>query len=191
MKYKNFYHRYFEGYQEEKYPDKNGKMRITRTYTGFFYEADLTGGQKTGIRIGYLFSYLLSCCLLIAGASLRIPCNMVWYCGLVTGISLLGYAILAVPMLGYLFRASQLTIYEYCATSKQVIRFCRWTSWAVGILTLLGIGNLIIVREQAGKQILALTMFAGAAVLLTGIWFVETHLTYKELYNDGGDKAGD
>jgi len=54
-----FYHRYFEGYTENKELDQNGKERIRRIYTADWYGQDLPKGKRIGVRLLYMMLFAM------------------------------------------------------------------------------------------------------------------------------------
>lgn len=184
---KNFYHRYFEGYTEEKVLVEGGRgAHIQRTYTGFYYHAQLTSGQRWGVRALYLFLYLASAALFVFAASRPVPCNSTWYCVVPDAVVLFSMVWLVLPFCSYLVAGERLTVYEYKSTSRRLIKFSRIIAAALGVGALLVALATVLVGGDRVEGFRCAFWFLLAAVPMAAIFLIERQIIYEQLTNPNG-----
>lgn len=69
------YHRFFEGYTEEKTMDETGKIRITYVYTGEYYEPVRTREQYVKDKIWTTCMSVLAAALFVFAGTRNVPAN--------------------------------------------------------------------------------------------------------------------
>lgn len=177
---KGFFHRYFEDYTEEKRPGSDGRMRVTRTYRGFWYAPLLTNGQRVLRAAAYLLLYAGSLALFIVGAMQRTACNVVWYVAIATGLSLFGAAIGLIPLLGCAFGKAQQTVYQYRSGHRTCVLWARITAGCMLVTAILAILATLLAGEKLSKAVL---LFVLAGLCQAAIGAAESRISYERRHN--------
>lgn len=177
---KGFFHRYFEDYTEEKIPGSDGRMHIKRTYRGFWYAPQLTGGQRALRAAAYLLLYAGSLVLFILGAMQRTACNVAWYVAIATGLSLFSAVIELIPLLGCAFGKAEQTVYQYRSGHRTCVLWARITAGCMGATALLAILATLLAGGMPGRAVL---LFALSGLCQAAIGETENRVPYERRHN--------
>ncbi len=177
---RNAYHRFFEGYTEEKMPGDDGKMHTKRTYRDFLYVPKLTRIQR-GLRTAGLISlYIGGAVLLVLGASQRTACNSAWYTAIGLGLSLLCLVIEAIPLFACLTAPKQQTVYQYKSGHRTCVLWARLAAGAIAFTCLMSVIAGVVNGETSG---LPCVLFALSCICEAAVGVIESAIPYEKQHN--------
>ena len=182
------YDKYFEGYSAEITPRRrrNGKMRSLGTkyvYTGSTYSQKLSAGQRTGVRVFYVFAWLACTVLFVYAATRPALPNMTWYVTIFEAPALLGLGWMLIALAAYVSAPQQMKAYTY----KSMIGFHFRISRIVAFAALAGTTaatflNTLIVRTDAyALRIQVLVCMLICTLLIGAVCVTEDRIEYYEI----------
>ncbi len=174
------YHRFFEGYTEEKMLGDDGKLHTKRTYRDFLYVPRLTRNQYILRAVCLTGLYLGGAVLLILGAAQRAACNSVWYTAVGLGLSLLCLVIEAIPLFACLTAPRKQTVYQYKAGHRTCVLWARLASGAIALTCLLSLIATVVNHETLGLPLMLLALSC-ACEATVGI--IESTIPYERQQN--------
>ena len=182
-----FYHRYFEGYNEYKELDANGKERIRRVYAADWYAQNLPKGKRIGVRLLYVALFLMMAAAVIGAGILQGGTGTRFYIVIPELITLcllswLGYVLLV----NYLFMPKKLTVHEYKVSSLSLRIVTLAVAIAFAVDALMAALDLALVGGERGGWVIAL--FIGGAACAWVMRLVESRIHYDQIENPAAEK---
>ena len=174
------YHRFFEGYTEEKLPGDDGRLHTKRTYRDFLYAPKLTSAQRILRMAGLGALYLGGAVLLVLGAAQRAACNTAWYTVIGLGLSLICLVIEAIPLFTCLTAPAQQTVYQYKAGHRTCVLWARITAGAAALTTVLALIATLVSGETIGLPVLLFALACGCEV---AVGLIESAIPYEKQHN--------
>ena len=182
-----FYHRYFEGYNEYKELDANGKERIRRVYAADWYAQNMPKGKRIGVRLLYVALFLMMAAAVIGAGILQGGTGTRFYIVIPELITLcllswLGYVLLV----NYLFMPKKLTVHEYKVSSLSLRIVTLAVAIAFAVDALMAALDLALVGGERGGWVIAL--FIGGAACAWVMRLVESRIHYDQIENPAAEK---
>ena len=174
------YHRFFEGYTEEKVPGDDGKLHTKRVYRDFLYVPRLTRAERAMRLLGYPLLYLAGISLFISGATREAACNTAWYAALATGLSLVCAVIEAVPLFCCAFGPEEQTVYQFRSGHRTCVLWARITAGAMALTAVLALIATLLGGDGAWVPLL---LFALACACEAAVGVLESRVAYEKRTN--------
>lgn len=177
------FERQFEGYTHHVEIDSSGKKRVIHTYTGMYYQADLSLQALILRRMGYLLLYGLSVAALVLygssgyqgpwGGLLVLPEMMLLFLLIWTGVKLVFY--ITAPR--------KMTVGEYKSSCTALRDTAKWSAvcWAVNAVMLLL--SALLHKQAASLWLLPLAALLAGGASAAGIFLLEKRTRYCVLPN--------
>ena len=182
---KNYYHKYFEDYEEERVPNRDGKgTHIEHKYVGYYYRLGVKDAVKIALRAVYLLMGIIATgCLMVASTRVAhcntIPCSVI-----LQAITMLAVIWFIWVLVYYKFAPKNMTVYKYKSTALQMIKACKWLAAAFLLNAVLVIADMILFKSTAREQIVCLAAYLTGCILFFGLKVIEQALPYERLSND-------
>jgi archaellum biogenesis protein FlaJ (TadC family) len=182
---KNYYHKYFEDYEEERVLNRNGKgTHIEHRYVGYYYRLGVSDIVKTVLRILYLLMGLVAAGCLVFASTRAAHCNTMPYSVILQAITLLTVIWFAWVLIYYILSPKDMTVYKYKSTALQMIRVCKYLAAAFLLNAVFVAADMICFRSTAHEQIICLAAYLMGCILIFGLKVLEQSLPYERLSND-------
>ena len=175
-----FRRRWFEGYTQYQTLGPNGKKITHNVYTGYWYIQELDRRGRWQHRIAYIVLALLSCALLLFGATRVISANVHWMGGVpaFVGLFCLGWALYGV--VNDFIVPPKRTIGDYRSSSLSIIRGGLVSAIASGVLAVVTLIHAAIGSPKTGLHLLAAAAELVAGGLAFCIYCIEKKVKYTE-----------
>ncbi|MDO5422877.1 MAG: hypothetical protein Q4F41_04020 [Eubacteriales bacterium] len=183
---KRYYHKYFEGYEEEKVPAKNGKgTRIAHTYVSYYFRQGVNEWVRIALRILYLAMSLAAFGCLLYAATSYAHCNQTPWMVVAQALTLLAFLWFAWVLAYYVCAPKEMTIYKYKSTALQMLKVCKWLT-AAFLLDAAGVAADLLLFGGASEkeELLCLGSYLLGGLLILGLGLIERALPYERLSND-------
>ncbi|MCC8102949.1 MAG: hypothetical protein LIP11_12075 [Clostridiales bacterium] len=184
------YHKYFEGYAEQKKTMPNGKQKIVRVYVGDYHSQNLTRKQGVCLRILYAAFFALSVLCFFLAAKNRTEGNFFWLSAISHAAAGGLYLWVFYGLVNYLMTGRDMTINDYRTSSLVLMKATVAEAAALassGLVALLWF--LICDHTLSGLLNAVLFFLAGGCVL--AVRFLEQKVEYTVKKNDGKAEYGD
>ena len=174
------YHRFYEGYTEEKIPGDDGKLHTRRTYRDFYYAPVLTKAQRSLRMIGYPLLFLGGVLLLGLGAVQKAGCNTAWYVALATGLSLVSAVVEAIPLFTCAMGKEKQTVYQFRSGHRTCILWARITAGIMALTALLAVLATLLAGDGAWLPPALFALACGCEAL---VGVLEDRVAYEKQHN--------
>lgn len=182
---KNYYHKYFEDYAEERVPNRDGKgTHIEHTYAGYYYRLGLNGSVKIALRSLYLLLGLAAAGCLLFGSTRTAHYNTMPYAAILQALTLLAVVWFIWVLLYYVLSPKDMTVYKYKSTALQMLRVSRYLSAAFLLNAFLTAVDMICFKAATREQAACLGAYLAGSILVFGLKMIEQSLPYERLSND-------
>lgn len=186
------FHKYFEGYVEEKKVDPaTGKTRIVRTYTAPYYVRQGSDAEWKWAKVLTVCLYLLSMVLLILSATvLELESPAKYYQIFVAGGLVCAFYILYV-FIQYLSAPRKMTIGNYRAFYPALHKSCLVASVFIFAAIPARLLNAILTANAVSAElILGFVCLAGSGASMLGIYLRERETIYDIVDNEQAGETG-
>jgi archaellum biogenesis protein FlaJ (TadC family) len=184
-KMKNYYHKYFEDFEEERVPNRDGKgTHIEHKYVGYYYRLGVKNAVKFALRTLYLLlGAVVIGCLLFASTRMA-HYNTMPYSVVLQAITLLAILWFLWVLIYYILSPNDMTVYKYKSTALQMIKVCKWLTVAFLLNAILVIADMVIFQSTSREQSVCLAAYLLGGILILGLKKIEQALPYERLSND-------
>lgn len=183
---KGYYHKYFEGYEENKVLNRNGKgTHIEYTYVGYYFRQGIRSFSRLLLRILYILMGLAAAGCLLFSSTRRAHCNQMPYMVVLQALTLLAFVWFAWVLIYYVCAPQEMTIYKYKSTALQILKVCKWLTAAFLVDALAVAADMMFFGAgRESGQMICLAGYLLGGLLIFGISLVERALPYERLSND-------
>jgi archaellum biogenesis protein FlaJ (TadC family) len=182
---KNYYHKYFEDYEEERVPNRDGKgTHIEHKYVGYYYRLGVSDAVKIVLRILYLLTGLIAAGCLVFASTRVAHCNTMSYSVILQAITLLTVIWFVWVLIYYILSPKDMTVYKYKSTALQMLRVCKCLAAAFLLNAVLVAADMICFKSTAREQMICLAAYLTGCILIFGLKAIEQSLPYERLSND-------
>ena len=182
---KNYYHKYFEDYEEERVPNRDGKgTHIEHKYVGYYYRLGVKRITRIALRLLYLVLGCLAAACLLFGAARMAHCNTLPVMVILQAVTLLLLIWFVWVLLYYIFVPENMTSYKYKSTALQMLKVCKWLSVVFFLDAASVLADILINKNTAQEQIICLAAYIAGGMVAVILRTVERALPYERLSND-------
>lgn len=185
IRHSGSYHRYFEGYSEQKVPGENGhRNRIVRVYVGDYYKRKCSDCAWIAVKAAYALLYLAAVAVYLFAMVLPIGSNHAWYVALPGLLSVVPLILVFAKLTACLVTKRTMMIYDFKYVFHRVVRYCTAAAgflFATALMKLLYI--LVNLPGEVWPEVFScLGCFLGAGLIL-GIGLLERNAKYEIIKN--------
>lgn len=182
---RSFYHKYFEGYEEEKIPKENGQgRRIEHKYVGIYYCQGVTRPMQFLIRFFYVAIFFGAFTLFFNASSKSLGCNTAAYVIVCQGLTILSFIWFVWVLIHYVLTEREMKIYTYKNTSLKLIKSSMVAAGAFGLDALSVLVYVLLhLQDEPKKQLICLAEYALGGSFLFLVNRLEKQIQYKKILN--------
>lgn len=183
---KGYYHKYFEGYEENKVLNRSGRgTHIEYTYSGYYFRQGIKTFPRILLRLLYGLMGLAAVGCLLLSSTRGAHCNQVPYMAVFQAVTMLLLIWFVWVLIFYICAPGEMTVYKYKSTALQILKVCNWLT-AAFLLDAAGVAVDMVLSGTGMErgQMICLAGYLVGGVLTVGISFVERALPYERLSND-------
>lgn len=183
---KSYYHKYFEGYEEDKVLNRNGRgTHIEYTYVGYYFRQGIKNFSRILLRMLYVLMSVAAVGSLIFSSTRLVHCNQTPYMVALQALTLLTFIWFFWVMLSYVFAPKEMTVYKYKSTALQLLKVCKWLTAAFLLDAAAAAADMLLSAGGFQKeQTLCLSAYVLGSMMILGIYIIERALPYERLSND-------
>lgn len=183
---KGYYHKYFEGYKEDRVLNRNGRgTHIEYTYASYYFRQDMKDSMRVLLRILYVVMAAGTACAFLYASSRTVHCNQVIYMALCQAVTTLALLWFFWVLIYYIFAPREMTVYKYKSTAIQILKVCKWLAAALVLDAAAVIADMLVTGSFLQKEeMLCMASYLLAAGIAAGIGMIERSLPYERLSND-------
>lgn len=174
--YSSYYHKYFEGYMEQRMIGKNGKVRIERIYVGDTYTQDVSDKRWVLQKILFFALYFCGAAAAVLPNSVTWTGRADWYLEVCLAIGMLMMFLLLYVLIAYAMAKRKLTVWGYKETSQRLKTCAKLTAYVFAAAFLAQI-VYVFINHLHGIYLLPLVFSPVAAALFYLIHYIESRLT--------------
>ena len=185
VKHSGSYHRFFEGYSEQKVLGENGKRtRILRVYVGDYYKRSCTDPAWIFVKIAYILLFAAAVAAYIFALALPVGSNRAWYAALPGLCSVVPLMLLFAKLMACTVTKRNMVIYDY----KHVFgRVFRRSVIAAGFLAATLLAKIVYILlvfpvDLGAEAVSCFGCLLGAGLILT-IGLLERNASYETVKN--------
>ena len=185
VRHSGSYHRFFEGYSEQRVLGEDGKRaQILRVYVGEYYRRVCSDATWIGIKIAYMALFVLGFATYIYALVLPIGSNQVWYVAVPGLCSVVPLLLLFSKLAACVVAKRTMVIYERKHVFGRVFRRSMIVVGFLGATLLMKLLYVILSWSAVGagemNSCLGCLIAVGA---ILGIALLERHACYETLGN--------
>lgn len=170
----------YEGYDLYTVPSPKGKPKTVAVYTGYYYQADISGKKQLGYKFVYTLLTLLSVLFFGSSAIQPIEFNNLRFVGVVQMVSLVAVVYLVVTVILYWTREQRMTEYVHRITSRYLKNSSAFSAVCMAICAGSAILFAIFGKEDNPEKIFgAVCLYLCAAACMVAIYRIECALAYS------------
>ena len=183
---KGYYHKYFEGYKEDRVLNANGRgTHIEYTYASYYFRQDVKDYVRAAIRILYVLMAAAATGGFLCASSRTVHCNQVFYMALCQALTTLAFVWFFWVLIYYILAPREMTVYKYKSTALQILKVCKWLAAALVLDAAAVMTDMLISGNLMKKaEMLCILWYLLAAGIIAGIGMIERSLPYERLSND-------
>lgn len=181
---KGYYHKYFEGYKEDRVQNKNGRgTHIEYRYVGYYFRQGLRDSLRILLRILYVLLGMASLGSLLFASTYQAHCNQTPYMAVLQAVTMLAFVWFFWVLVFYVCAPREMTVYKYKSTALQLLKVCKWLTAAL-ILDAAGAAIDIMLSGMERGQMICLACYLLGGLAVAAIGVLECCLPYERLSND-------
>ncbi len=177
--------RYFQDYEKEQVPKKNGKgTKTVFKYVGDYYRLNISDGRWKTRKWVFPVLFLLFAAVYIPLALRDVPSNYVWYVGLPTVAMVFPAYFIIYGIVSYIVYKRDLTLREY---RESVERLLYGSGAALALNLWIVVGEIIFLITSKSGEYVQLAGFALClAVMALIFWLIYRSRKYTLIENPNG-----
>ena len=185
FRHSNYYHKYFQGYNEIRTVKRNGTIGIERRYTAPWLQHQLDTKNWVLTKAAYVLGVLLSTILFLLALVQRIPSNtagIVAAPGMVTVVLVL---LMWMSVCAYVTAPRKMTRWQYQSGKKKIELFTRLTAAGILLTAVMKVVYLCIGSSTSwGAELPSLLALLASAAPLVLMYLKEYKMQYQEIENN-------
>lgn len=177
------YNRFFEGYDEEKVPRKNGKgYSIRRTYTAPWVVQKCSDAEWMRHKILLSLSFFASLAIFIYAGSRRVPGNAAFYAVVLGVFTFISFFLGLISLIRILISPRKMTLWVHRSSFNAFRSISVATAILLFALAAAQLINILLygsmLRELAVRQLACIFGYVVAGALMTAAYIMERHKQY-------------
>lgn len=179
------YHKYWQGYVEQRVLLPNGKTKIEREYVAPWKQHKISGKKWILLKTVYALLTITSIALFLLALTQDVGSNRCWYValfGLPAGLLLF---LFAVTVSLYIFNPRKMTLWEFTSSTSR-LKLVTLISTILLILSAAATGLYTILEPNSSfaREVICLALLLLSASVAFAVNRIESKMAYEDIRND-------